>query len=62
MKDLRPITLCVILYKIIAKVLVNSSSHFRKLVRVCQNRSIMDNAFIAFEMIHHMSKEEWKYM
>lgn len=60
MKDLRPIALCNVLYKIIAKVL---SNRLRVLLPslVSENqsafvagRSITDNVVVAFEIIHHM--------
>lgn len=64
MRDLRPIVLCNVLYRIIAKVLAN---RLRKVLpslisenqsAFIQNRGITDNVLIAFEMIHHMSRKK----
>jgi len=59
-KDLRPISLCNALYKIISKVLAN---RLRPLIgnlispeqaAFVPSRSFMDNALSAFEILHHM--------
>lgn len=64
LKDLRPIALCNVLYKILAKVLAirmkvvlpfivsENQSAFVK------DRSMTDNVLVAFELIHHMSQKK----
>lgn len=63
MKDLRPIALCNVLYKILAKVLANQlklilpgliSENQSALV---PGRNITDNVLIDFEVIHHMNRK-----
>lgn len=61
MKDLKPISLCNVLYKIISQTLAN---HLNPLLHKCislkqffffvERRSIFDNVLIVFEIIHHM--------
>lgn len=64
MKDLRPIALCNVLYKVIAKVL---SNRLRVILpgiisenqsAFVPNRSIADNVLIAFEMLHYMKQKK----
>lgn len=60
MKDLRPISLCNVIYKILAKVLANrqkviiSKCVSEKQSTFIVGRSILDNALVASEIIHYL--------
>ncbi|XP_074347681.1 uncharacterized protein LOC141686552 [Apium graveolens] len=64
MRDLRPIALCNVLYRIMANVLANRLQEvLPSLISENQsafikNRGITDNVLIAFEVIHHMSRKK----
>lgn len=64
MRDLRPIALCNVLYRIMAKVLVNRLQEVLPAVisenqsTFIRSRGITDNILIAFEMIHYMSRKK----
>lgn len=64
MKDFRPIALCNVLYKILAKILAN---HLKVLIpklisenqsALITGRTITDNVLVAFEMLHHMKRKK----
>ena len=64
MKDLRPIFLCNVIYKIIAKVLANRMKHIMsRIISSTQSafalgRSIIDNVMIACELLHYMNRKQ----
>lgn len=60
MKDLRPVALCNVIYRILAKVLAN---RLKTVIAKCiseeqsafvQGRSILDNALVAAEILHYL--------
>ena len=62
-KDFRPISLCNVLYKLIAKTIAN---HLKKLMpklvsksqsAFMSNQLISDNTLIAFETLHHLKSK-----
>lgn len=60
MKDIRPISLCNVLYKVVSKVLANrlmlvfSKCISEEQSTFVEERSILHNAMIAMEVVHHM--------
>lgn len=66
MKDLRPITLCNVLYKILAKVMTNRLKSIlpgfisESLSAFVPGRSITNNVLVAFEVILHMKQKGYE--
>lgn len=64
MKDLRPIALCNVLYKLMAIVLANKLKGLLPHIisenqsAFVQNKSITDNVLAAFEVIYHMNQRK----
>ena len=65
MRDLRPIALCNVLYKIIAKVLANRLKVFfpvlidESQLAFVPGRAITNNVVVAFELIHYMKRKSY---
>ncbi|XP_058776331.1 uncharacterized protein LOC131650640 [Vicia villosa] len=63
MKELRPISLCNVAYKLVSKLLANrmkcclAKCVFKEQSAFVKNRSILDNAMMAIEIIHALKRK-----
>ncbi|XP_060965763.1 uncharacterized protein LOC133034618 [Cannabis sativa] len=63
MKDLRPIALCNVLYKIVTKVMTNRMKPFMDSIvadsqsAFIPNRLISDNIMVSFEVLHYLKRK-----
>lgn len=63
MRDLRPILLCNVVYKVISKVLANCLKPLLSVLisqeqsSFVAGRSIINNAMIGFEVVHYLKKK-----
>lgn len=57
LKDFRPISLCMVLYKILSKTLANSSIISPDQSAFVPHRLITNNTLVAFEIFHAMKRK-----